>query len=104
MIFTAPLSALGGTAGSTLGFNVRAFDNYFTGALTDQITGMRFTPGASRFSAPADGVPFGVVPGRSPVGVPCARTTLPRSASTETGLLMMYRTNAGSESQELVIR
>lgn len=104
MIFTVPLSALGGAVGSTLNYSLRAFDNYFTGNLTDQITSMRFTPGGSRFSAPADGLPFGVVPGRSSVRVPYARATVPRSATTETGLLMMYRTNAGSESQELVIR
>jgi minor extracellular serine protease Vpr len=104
MIFTVPLSALGGAMGSTLGFNVRAFDNYFTGELTDAINGMRFTPGASRFSAPADGLPFGVVPGQSSTRVPYATARVPRSASTETGLLMMYRTNAASESQELLIR
>jgi hypothetical protein len=104
IILTAPLSALGGAMGSTLSFNLRAFDNYFTGNLTDEITGMRFTPGASRFSAPAGALPFGVVPGQSSVRVPYARATLPRTATTETGLLMMYRTNAGNESQELVIR
>jgi subtilisin family serine protease len=104
MIFTVPLSAPGGAVGATLGLNVRAFDNYFTGNLTDEIAGMRFTPGASRFSAPADGFPFGVVPGQSSVRVPYATATVPRSATTETGLLMMYRTNAASESQELPVR
>jgi hypothetical protein len=104
MIFTVPLSALGGAVGSTLGLNVRAFDNYFTGNLTDEIIGMRFTPGASRFSAPADGFSFGVVPGQSSVRVPYATATVPRSATTETSLLMMYRTNAASESQELPVR
>lgn len=104
MIFTVPLSALGGAAGSTLNYNVRAFDNYFTGDLTDQITGMRFTPGASRFSAPAGGVPFGAVAGQSSARVPFVSATVPRAATTETGLLLMYRTNAGSESQEVRIR
>ncbi len=48
-ILTAPLSVLGITAGTKFEYSVYAYDNYFTGALTDQIVLMEFTAGTPRF-------------------------------------------------------
>lgn len=62
-ILTAPLAALGGAQpSSTLEFSVYAFDNYFTGELTDAIEGITFTPAMPRYFAsgiPVAGVPVG---------------------------------------------
>ena len=55
VIFTVPMNASAGPVnvgvqpGTTFGFSVFAFDNYFTGALTDAVEGMLFTPGNARF-------------------------------------------------------
>ena len=57
VIFTVPMNSSAGAVnvgvqpGTTFGFSVYAFDNYFTGNLTDSIEGMRFTPGAPRYVA-----------------------------------------------------
>ena len=62
MIMTVPMAALGLSAGTTIGFDVLAADNYFSGLVSDAITGMRFTPGSARFDAV--GLPFGDVPSK----------------------------------------
>ena len=62
VIMTVPMAAMGLAVGKTIGIDVFAFDNYFSGNLTDEITGMRFTPGIPRFGVV--GLPFGSVPSR----------------------------------------
>ena len=42
-----PLTALGLTTGTTFDFSVYAFDNYFSGAVTDAIEGQTWTVGGS---------------------------------------------------------
>jgi hypothetical protein len=62
LIATALLADLGLTPESQFDFSVLAFDNYFTGVLTDAIDGMTYTLAAPRFVAagvPAAGVPVG---------------------------------------------
>jgi subtilisin family serine protease len=105
VIFTVPLNIPGGMAvapGATLTFGVYAFDNYFSGNLTDAIEGMRFTPGSARFGVVGD--PFGVVPARSSAKLGVATATLPDTLSSELGLLMMYRRNDGQEADAIHIR
>src|SRR5262249_13967183 len=48
IILTVPLSAIGLTPATKFDFSVFAFDNYFTGNLTDAIQGMTYTPGTPR--------------------------------------------------------
>src|SRR5690606_34658428 len=50
-ILTAPLAALGLSDGSRITFDVYAFDNYFTGGLTDAVQAMTFTLGTPRYVA-----------------------------------------------------
>src|SRR5262249_49303878 len=60
VIMTVPLSAVGLTPTTQFDFSVFAFDNYFTGNLTDSITGMTYTAGTPRYvgsGIPALGVP-----------------------------------------------
>lgn len=93
-ILTAPMSALGITAATKFDFSVYAFDNYFTGALTDAIEGMTFTAGTPRFTGtgiPATGVPAG---GTSTLTVQSVAGGAAASPS-QTGLLMLYRDARG---------
>ena len=105
VIFTVPLNIAGGVTlapGATMGFSVFAFDNYFSGNLTDSIEGMRFTPGQPRFGVV--GEPFGAVPAKTASSLGVTTSTLPDTLSSELGLLMMYRRNEGKEADVLRIR
>jgi subtilisin family serine protease len=89
-ILTAPLSALGLTPTTQFDFSVYAFDNYFTGALTDAITGMTYTAGAPRYvgsGIPPTGVPAGGSSTLNVSAVPGGDAASP----SQTGLLLMYR-------------
>lgn len=100
VIFSLPLSALGVGPTATLTFSVFAYDNYFTGAGTDFVGGMKFTPATPRFAAP-DGVPFGTILRAGTGKVPFAANAVGAGSSTEQGVLMMFRRNSGSESQAI---
>ena len=90
----------GVTPGTTLGIDVYAFDNYFTGALTDAIEGMRFTPGSPRYSI--GDLPFGeVAPGGS-LDIPLTKAKVSRDLSSEIGALLLYRHDTPSEDQSIV--
>ncbi|MBC8118232.1 MAG: hypothetical protein H7X75_01475 [Burkholderiaceae bacterium] len=105
MIFTVPLNIAGGVAlasGATIGFDALAYDNYFSGTVSDFISGMRFTPGIPRFGVV--GLPFGAVPPKGSADLGVTTATLPDKLSSELGLLMMYRRNAGQEADALRIR
>ncbi len=89
-------------SGATLGFNVFAFDNYFSGNLTDEVTGMRFTPGSPRFGVV--GLPFGGVAPNGSADLGVTTANVPDTLSSELGLLMMYRRNDGKEADAVRIR
>lgn len=99
MIMTVPMAQLGIAPGTTIRFDAYAFDNYFTGALTDVIGGMAFTPGGAAFSGPVSGT----LAAGSSASVPFVKASVPAANSSELGLLMMYRRNAGAESQEVLL-
>lgn len=99
MIMTAPLSAVGLTSTSQFDFSVFAFDNYFTGNLTDSIEGMTFTLGTPRFTAAGLSVPAG---GRATLTV----SEVPGGASaspSQKGLLLMYRDATSREAQAISV-
>lgn len=96
---TVPMTALGLAPGSTIDFSVLAFDNYFSGQVSDAVEGLRFTPGSPRFSAV--GVPFGAVPARGDLRVEATRAGVADAKSSEAGLLFMYRRNADREADIL---
>ncbi len=103
MILTAPLAPLGLTPGTTFDAQVIAYDNYFTGLETDSVEGMKFTPATPKFRV-TSGIPFGSVAKGPLLNVPFTKNGAVTAAqSSETGLLMMYRRNAGDESQAFVI-
>jgi hypothetical protein len=93
---------VGVASGTTMKFSVYAFDNYFSGNLTDAIEGMLFTPGIPRFGVVGD--PFGSVASHGSATIGVTTATLPDTLSSESGLLMMYRRNAGKEADAVRIR
>jgi minor extracellular serine protease Vpr len=103
MILTAPLSAMGLKEGTTFDYTVLAYDNYFTGQISDAIGPMTFTPNKPKFA----------VQGQSTVNVP--KNTLVQIQSkivaggqaaspSQTGLLFLHRGNTGSEAATLSLR
>lgn len=106
VIFTVALNIGPGSitlpAGATMAFDVYAFDNYFSGANTDAIEGMRFTPGAPRYVVAGD--PFGEIGAFAFESLGVTSATVDDTKSSELGVLMMYRRNAGREAEAIRIR
>jgi hypothetical protein len=102
IILTAPLSAVGLTPASKFRFGVYAFDNYFSGFLTDAIENMVFTGGTPRFT-PAVASAALAAGGSAPLPItsnPAGATASP----SQTGLLLMYRDlKLGSEADAVTI-
>ncbi len=98
---TAPLSAIGLSQSSQFNFSVYAFDNYFTGNLTDAIVGMTYTADIPRFvgsGVPLTGVPVG---GRSTLSISAVAGGDTASPS-QTGLLLMYRDGASEREADAI--
>ncbi len=95
-----PLAAIGATANSKMTLSVYAFDNYFTGALTDAIEGMVFTPAKPKFG------PLGFIENIAPwsftsfqpVRVPGGAAASP----SQSGLLMLYRSQAPGFEADII--
>jgi hypothetical protein len=104
VILTAPLDALGLELGTQFDFAVYAFDNYFTGNLTDAVEGMSHTLGIP--SSFGYGLPDAGVPARGQAellveGVPGGAAASP----SQTGLLLMYRDGRlGNEAATVVVK
>ena len=104
MVMTVLASDLGVTdPNQQISFSVYAFDNYFTGSLTDAITNMRYTPATPRFAS-AIGNSLGV-----PIGfngaLPVTHNPAGLAASpSQTGLLLLHGTaKIGREVDAVVI-
>jgi subtilisin family serine protease len=90
MIMTAPLAAVGLTPASKFRFSIFAFDNYFTGALTDSVENMTHTLGTPKFAV--SGVPIGGVPAGGSSRLTVTQVTGGDTASpSQTGVLLLYR-------------
>lgn len=85
-VLTVPMSFLGITPASKITFSVYAFDNYFTGNLTDAVESMTYTPGKPRYAAADVTVPAG---GSSTVSVQSVAGGDAASPS-QSGLLLFY--------------
>ena len=98
-ILTVPPAALGLTFGSTFTFSVYAYDNYFTGNITDAIENMTFTGGTPRFASPTffDTVPASGEFNVDITAVPGGDVTSP----SQTGLLIMYRNAEGKSRKDV---
>jgi len=101
MIMTAPLSAVGLTSTSQFDFSIFAFDNYFTGNLTDAIENMTFSFQTPRFTA--SGVPASVPVGGSATFTVNAVTGGDAASPSQKGMLLLYRDAARNEAQALEV-
>lgn len=101
IILTAPLSVMGLTPTSKFSFTVYAYDNYFSGLVSDVIEDMVYTPGFPRFfvpDAPANGVPAGRHSVLTVEHIPEGDAASP----SQTGLLLMYRDAPANREAEAV--
>jgi hypothetical protein len=102
MILTAPLAALGLTAGQQFSFYVLAFDNYFTGSLTDYIDSMTYTVGVPRFYTAA--ASYTVPAGGSLALLVEASLDGETASPSQSGLLFLYRdAMPGAEADTLLV-
>lgn len=101
-VLTVPLSFLGITPSTQFDFSVYAFDNYFTGDLTDAIVGMTFTPNAPRFVTDAAQlvVPAGGASELQVGALPGGDLASP----SQSGLLLLYRSAFGAESSAITVK
>jgi hypothetical protein len=97
-VLTVPLSAIGVTSSTKINFSVYAFDNYFTGNLTDFVENMTFTPGTPRFAASSADI--AVPAGGSATTVVSAVGGGAAASPSQTGLLLFYKDGKrGNEAQ-----
>lgn len=101
-IFTVPMAPMGLAPGTPIGLSIYAFDNYFSGELTDSIEGMRFTPGNPRYSF--GDVPWDTVKPRSHTTLTVTKASVPDANTTESAVLLMFRRNVLLESEVVRVR
>ncbi len=103
-IYTVPLAALGLTPTSRFKFSVVAFDNYFTGNLTDSIEGMTYSLGAPRFAIDGGAIDGTVAPG---VSVRLTTQSVPLgdvASPSQSGFLLTFRQNKDDEIATVKIK
>ncbi len=97
-ILTVPTALLGMTDSTTFDFTAQVYDSYFSGRITDRFPKVTYTPDRPRYAV------IGVPPG--PLA-PFSATRLGTEAvaggdtasPSQSGLLLMYRRDAGREAQ-----
>lgn len=104
-ILTAPLSALGLTAGTQFDFQVLAYDNYFSGVVTDATGPMTYTTGTPRYVF-GGGLSSGAIPVGARENVQVTAVAGGNSASpSQTGILLLHRDNPqGQEASLITVR
>jgi subtilisin family serine protease len=103
LILNVPLAALGITPETQIDFTVLAYDNYFTGIVTDAISGMKFTPSKPRYAVSGNG--SGVIRGHYLGYVGTTTVSGGAAASpSQNGYLVMTRRNVGTEAQVLIVK
>ncbi len=89
IILTAPMAALGLTANTQFSFTALAYDNYFTGSVTDVIADMVYTAGVPRFFVTTPELT--VLAGGSTAVTVQAFPGGDTASSSQSGLLFLYR-------------
>jgi len=104
-VFTVPLSAMGLTATTAFDFTVVAYDNYFSGLVTDSIGPMRYTPGTPRYvfgGALGDGTLGKGQSGTVPVTAVAGGA---QASPSQSGVLLMhYGAPQGREATTIEVR
>ncbi len=99
VVLSAPLAALGLSAGDTFDFSVTAYDNYFSGTVTDVIEDQTWKVGAPEFVL-ADSL---VVPAVTRLDVTVTRNA-DAGETTQSGFLMLYDDAARRDAQVVQVR
>jgi minor extracellular serine protease Vpr len=103
MIMTVDMADVGLTAGQQFSFDVLAFDNYFTGSLTDAVENSVFTLGTPKYTWDDSNFPENGVPPRSGLLLKVDDVAGGAQASpSQTGFLMMYR-DAAVEAETVTV-
>jgi len=100
-VLSVPLSALGLSRGSTFDFTVLAFDNYFSGLITDAIEGQTWTVGSMKYAL-AGGADSLVVPAKGKTTVTLTQSTRPVTSS-QTGLLLLFDDALRRDAQAVTV-
>jgi len=101
MIMTVPLSALGISPDSKIRFSAFAYDNYFTGRVSDEIDNMVFTPGLPKFFG--SGLPAAGIPARQSSVLTIQEVKGGDDASpSQSGILLLYRDAPTGEEAEAI--
>jgi hypothetical protein len=102
IIMTAPMSVMGLAPGSKFTFSVYAFDNYFTGSVTDAVENMTFTTGTPRYAV-GGSLPTLTVSAGTSSTLPVQAVTDGATASpSQSGLLLMYRDGTPGREAEAI--
>jgi subtilisin family serine protease len=98
VILTVPTALLGMTDSTTFDFTAQVYDNYFSGRMTDRFPKVTYTPDRPRYAV--SGVGAGPVAPFSVVRLDLAAAPGGDAASpSQSGLLLMYRRDAGREAE-----
>jgi subtilisin family serine protease len=105
MIMSVPMSSVGLTPGQKFRFSVFAFDNYFTGNLTDAIENMVVTLGTPRFATDgATGFASFIVPIGASGPIAVTKVAGGDAASpSQSGILLRYRDAKGAEADAVTV-
>jgi subtilisin family serine protease len=99
VIYTVLRSDIAGlTRNSQFQFSIFAFDNYYTGTMTDFMPNMRYTLSMPRFAAPDTAVPV-----NGATNLPVFRNAAGDTASpSQTGILLVYRDARSGMEADLI--
>jgi hypothetical protein len=99
------MSSVGLTPGQKFRFSVFAFDNYFTGNLTDAIENMVVTLGTPRFATDgATGFASFIVPIGASGPIAVTKVAGGDAASpSQSGILLRYRDAKGAEADAVTV-
>jgi hypothetical protein len=93
---------LGLAPGSKFTFGVYAYDNYFTGGLTDAVENMTFTAGTPRYTV-GGSLPTFTVPASTNGSLPVQAVAGGATASpSQSGFLLMYRDGTPGREAEAI--
>lgn len=98
-IFTAPAAAIGLVEGQTFAYSVYAYDNYFTGVLTDAVEGVTHTWGQQKYTVAEDAE---VPPGKT-VQLKIAPSGA-TGATSQSGVLLINRSAASKDFAAVVVK
>lgn len=103
MIMTVPLFAIGADPSTQMRVSVYAFDNYFTGNLTDSIEDMVLTPGLPKYGPLTSS--GAVAPGRFYSFTPQRVSGGAAATPSQQGFLLLYQSQkAGYEADIIKVR